>query len=474
MSPEQATAERQLDARSDIYSLGAVLYEMLAGEPPFTGATGQAVIAKLMTERPTRLRIVRGTVPEAVDDAVARSLAKVPADRLPSAAAFAAALRGGPPSDATRTGPHLPSRRFALLALVLLIVLGAIAWRVIVGGRGGRDPELVALNQRAVHSYGQRTAAGVTESIRDFNEVVRRDSTYAAAWAGLAKAYIRAYDRFFPVHGVTRDSVLRLAVSAADRAKTADPNDAVAWLAQAIVSRSVDPTDLTPALRSVRQALALDSTLAEAWHILAMSLAETGDFAGAMDRWRRTVRANPTWAQGVAFLALGHLWRRQYDSAAVWADSTLALDPSSLQGYTVVGYVAVERGDFARGDAAFDAARRLIGDGDVETVNTLAGSALAAARSGRRREALDLIQHAESLAAAYTPAPLHTAVYVAEAHAGLGEVNRALAWLSRYQPRRDLHFQLHLRCDPPLDPLRRDPRFQSLLTLPQPPQGTGC
>jgi serine/threonine-protein kinase len=93
MSPEQATAERQLDARSDIYSLGAVLYEMLAGEPPFTGATGQAVIAKLMTERPTRLRNIRDTVPDNVDGAVLRALAKVPADRYASAAEFAQALQ---------------------------------------------------------------------------------------------------------------------------------------------------------------------------------------------------------------------------------------------------------------------------------------------------------------------------------------------------------------------------------------------
>jgi serine/threonine protein kinase len=62
MSPEQATAEKTLDVRSDVYSLGAVLYEMLAGEPPFTGATGQAVIAKLLVEPPGSLRIVRGTI----------------------------------------------------------------------------------------------------------------------------------------------------------------------------------------------------------------------------------------------------------------------------------------------------------------------------------------------------------------------------------------------------------------------------
>jgi eukaryotic-like serine/threonine-protein kinase len=95
MSPEQATGDRELDARSDVYSLAAVLYEMLAGEPPHTGATVQAVIAKLMTERPTRLRTVRETVPEGVDNAVAKALAKVPADRYAGAAAFTAALTAG-------------------------------------------------------------------------------------------------------------------------------------------------------------------------------------------------------------------------------------------------------------------------------------------------------------------------------------------------------------------------------------------
>jgi len=92
MSPEQATGGRELDARSDEYSLGAVVYEMLAGEPPHTGPTVQAVIAKLLTERPTRIRTVRDTVPEGIDTAVAKALAKIPADRFAGAAEFAAAL----------------------------------------------------------------------------------------------------------------------------------------------------------------------------------------------------------------------------------------------------------------------------------------------------------------------------------------------------------------------------------------------
>ena len=121
MSPEQATGNRQLDARSDVYSLGAVLYEMLAGEPPHTGVTAQAVIAKLMTERPTRLRTVRDAVPEAVDDAVARALAKTPADRYAGAAAFVAALAA--PATATQ-GTKGIRRRMVTLVLSALGVLG--------------------------------------------------------------------------------------------------------------------------------------------------------------------------------------------------------------------------------------------------------------------------------------------------------------------------------------------------------------
>src|SRR5690242_20204198 len=93
MSPEQAMGEREITARSDVYALGCVLYEMLTGEPPFTGATAQAVVARVVTEAPRPLHAQRHTIPAHVEAAVLTALEKLPADRFASAADFAAALR---------------------------------------------------------------------------------------------------------------------------------------------------------------------------------------------------------------------------------------------------------------------------------------------------------------------------------------------------------------------------------------------
>jgi len=130
MSPEQAMGEREITARSDVYALGAMTYEMLLGEPPFTGPTAQAIVAKVMTERPAPIRSRRETVPPEVEDAVLTALAKLPADRWGSAAEFAAALKGSAPGRATtvvRPVARAVSSPWPLRAAIAVAALATIA-----------------------------------------------------------------------------------------------------------------------------------------------------------------------------------------------------------------------------------------------------------------------------------------------------------------------------------------------------------
>ncbi len=140
MSPEQATGDRAIDGRTDIYSLGAVLYEMLTGEPPHTGSTSQAIIARVLTEKPRSVRSSRPNVAPHIDSAVACALEKLPADRFPSARLFADALSGLAPVTATagagtatsdrRLTIELPAQKVRSMAnwLGVALLVGAAAW----------------------------------------------------------------------------------------------------------------------------------------------------------------------------------------------------------------------------------------------------------------------------------------------------------------------------------------------------------
>ncbi len=135
MAPEQAMGDKVVDARADIYAVGAVLYEMLVGEPPYTGANAQAIVAKLLTEAPRALTVLRPAVPEQLEAAVLMALQKLPADRFPTIQLFKAALQGEHvtprPSMGTRSAAARPSvGRWIPVAAALAAATGIGGWLV--------------------------------------------------------------------------------------------------------------------------------------------------------------------------------------------------------------------------------------------------------------------------------------------------------------------------------------------------------
>jgi TolB-like protein/Tfp pilus assembly protein PilF/tRNA A-37 threonylcarbamoyl transferase component Bud32 len=431
MSPEQATGDRNLDARTDVYSLGCVLYEMLAGEPPFTGPNQQAILAQVLTGQAPRLGTVR-EIPAAVDHAVARALARSPGDRFASAADFAGALETAQQEPASRRGAPGRGRRLVAVALAVVLPAGLLAGYFLLGraDRGGsvppaasaavlpfvdlspgRDQEYFSdgLTEELITSLSQveglRVAArtssfqfkGRSADVREVGRnldvgavlegSVRRSGNrlrIAAQLVNVADGYqlwSQAYDREVTDVFAVQEEIARAIVEAL-RVKL---GVAAGAALSAVPTRDLEAYDLylkgrfawnqrsaaamPEAVRYLEGAVARDSGFARAWAALADSYILLVPYAGAS--------RDSTWPK-----------------ARAAAETALALDSTLAEAHTALAYGTMIYGwDWPAAEASFR--RAIAANPNYPTGHHWYGDFLAG--RGRLEESLREMQRAQAL-----------------------------------------------------------------------------
>jgi eukaryotic-like serine/threonine-protein kinase len=195
MSPEQAMGEREITARADIYALGAMTYEMLVGEPPFTGPTAQSIVAKVMTEKPVSLIARRERVPPAVEEAVLTALEKLPADRFGTAAEFAATLTS-PTATTTRLAVGAAPRRRRDGLVVAVVGIAALAAGLLLGRRqsdvGSVGPEEIV---RASLALGDSVAVQAISNLRLAVSPSGKEAVFVGPEGSSTALWLRRFDQ---------------------------------------------------------------------------------------------------------------------------------------------------------------------------------------------------------------------------------------------------------------------------------------
>ena len=421
MSPEQAAGDRKLDARSDLYALGAVTYEMLSGEPPHSGPTAQAIIARLMTEKPRSLRATRPGVPVAVDVAVARALAKSPADRFPDCGAFARAMVASPVPRRRATGILIAAGLMvvALTAWVLFFRGGATATRRDIEqslavlplanlsgdpaddyfGIGLAEEMTRAIAQAGVRVIGRVSAGalqarglderaiarelGVTSlltgTVQRSAGQVRISVTLVSASDGAVR-WSERYDRplanVFAVQdeiaGTVAATLLgslnRPSPAAVRRTETTDPEAHALFLQGQVLFNRRGARNLQQAIVLFERAAARDPKYARAQASLAMALAVLPAYvvdstpeilSGAVVAAQRAIAMDSTIAESYTALGYGYSLLGELSRAELNFRRALALDSTVATAWGWYGLLANRMGDYRNAHMRIDRGREL-------------------------------------------------------------------------------------------------------------------
>jgi eukaryotic-like serine/threonine-protein kinase len=390
MSPEQALGDRTVDGRSDQYALGCLMFELVAGRPPYTGTTAQAVVSKHLTESVPALSTIRPEVPVGVSAAVQRAMAKAPDERFPTSGAFAEALAAGlEPGRAQERNASRSRRR----TVVVLAIAGTAA--VAVGyfasrAPGARSPPtgpggapLVAV--MPLETIGTDTSqryftAGMTEEIAG---QLSRLGGLRVVGTGVAQAYTGMPDglprmaRELGVGSVVGGTVRRAGDQVRIAVRLADARSGqTLWsdqydrpLANVLEVQSDVARQVATALQarlSPEEAERLghaasvdpeahDLVLRSMW----MNFADRNETQAGMALLRRALARDSTYAEAWASLARRYFFLAVYgdaayfDSATAMARTAIAAEPDHADAYATIGDVQSQQGRLAEAEASY-------------------------------------------------------------------------------------------------------------------------
>jgi serine/threonine protein kinase/Flp pilus assembly protein TadD len=485
MSPEQARGQK-VDHRADIFSLGVVLYEMLAGRRPFEGATMSDVIAALLTAEPPPLRQYRAEATAELEQVLGKCLAKAREARYQSAAELIVELKTLPPGiqtkEATTSRVEVPMplsvswRWLPIAATALLLVVGLVSllsWRRSPAAQPdqikptsqeqARTANARPSNPKAYDDYlrgrfyaNRQKKADNETAIMMLERSVALDQNFAAAHAELAQAYVWRFFLFTPGEKQWEEK----AFVEVEKALALDKDSAVAH--QALGRLLWTPANHFPhekAIKEYRRALTLDPSLGEAQNQLALVYNHIGAFDQALQELQNAVAANPT--NNLVQFRIGEtlLFQGKYEQAL----TALRKSPREVNPPLVGSTIAMALLHLGRRDEAAAIVEEFFKDypGDTDVGLFTSIQALIAALDGRENKAEDKIRSAMERGKGFGHFH-HTAYNIACAYAVMKKAEEAIRWL---QAAADDGFPCYplFENDPYLDHLRKDPRFIALM-----------
>ena len=477
MAPEQASGTGEVDHRADIYAVGVLAWEMLAGRPPFTGDTPEAVLAAHMTQQPEPLTAHRPDVPPALAELVMKCLEKRPADRWQRADEMFAHLETlRLPAENAQVGTlpqasGAPVRRARLkrgvLAGTIIVMLAVLPWtlRRMVGaqadaaraaretaagpGPGSRgllkagttDPAAQELYRLATDDRVFRTDSAAREALARLQQAVALDPAFADAWAALAQMYLRVPPREAPEMPLSE----RLAIAQRHALRGLSLNDSLANAHRALGNIFLRDYRFADAERHLQLAIRLDPGEALGREALVRLYVFTGRLGDALDAGRAAVELDPLTPAHYAEYARALLVNGRCDLAREQLERIANVEPRVGRERLIAAQCYALEGKWQDAIAEFAEPPGLEG-------RMMLGYLYA--QSGQTDRARAVLEQFRTNSASWG------AFGVAAVHAGLREYDQAFIWLERSITDRSLRWDI---MEPIYADLRADPRFDELM-----------